>query len=129
MLRELRDAITEYLSLIMLTYSLKQSKTKETGSWENLVLNAKSQVQKLNKMLLTRAHLLQLIVALRRTGLKSLLLLLLFIRPLQRDGRMAEDHEASEAGQLPRVWTRGRKETESRQRVSGAKSPSLDSAE
>ena len=30
---------------------------------------------------------------------------------------MAEDHGASEAGQLPRVWTRGRKETESRQRV------------
>ena len=31
---------------------------------------------------------------------------------------MAEDHGAPEAGQLPRVWTRGRKETESRQRVS-----------
>ena len=28
-----------------------------------------------------------------------------------------------EAGQLSRVWTRGRTETESRQRVSGAKSP------
>ena len=26
---------------------------------------------------------------------------------------MAEDHGAPEAGQLPRVWTRGRKETES----------------
>ena len=42
---------------------------------------------------------------------------------LPRDGGMAEDHGAPEAGQLPRVWTRGRKETESRQRVSGAKSP------
>ena len=51
------------------------------------------------------------------------LLLLLFTRPLPRDGGMAEDHGAPEAGQLPRVWTRGRKETESRQRVSGAKSP------
>ena len=30
---------------------------------------------------------------------------------------MAEDHVVPEAGQLPRVWTRGRKETESRQRV------------
>ena len=52
-----------------------------------------------------------------------LLLLLLFTRPLSRDGGMAEDHGAPEAGQLPRVWTRGHKETESRQRVSGAKSP------
>ena len=42
---------------------------------------------------------------------------------------MAEDFGAPEAGQLPRVWTRGRRETESRQRVSGAKSPYLNSAE
>ena len=35
---------------------------------------------------------------------------------------MAEDHGAPEAGKLPRVWTRGRKEIESRQRVSGAES-------
>ena len=42
---------------------------------------------------------------------------------LPRDGGMAKDHGASEAGQLLRVWTRGRKETVSRQRVSGAKSP------
>ena len=34
---------------------------------------------------------------------------------------MARDHGAPEAGQLPRVWNRGRKETESRQRVSGAR--------
>ena len=46
--------------------------------------------------------------------------MLLFTRPLPRDGGMAEDPEA---GQLLRVWTRGRTETESRQRVSGAKSP------
>ena len=32
---------------------------------------------------------------------------------------MAEDHGAPETGQLPRVWTRGRRETESCQRVSG----------
>ena len=51
------------------------------------------------------------------------LLLLLFTRPLPRDGGMADDHGAPEAEQLPRVWTRGHKETESRQRVSGANSP------
>ena len=54
---------------------------------------------------------------------QSKLLLLLFTRPLPRDRGMAEDHGAPESGQLPRAWTRGRKETESRQRVSGAKSP------
>ena len=52
-----------------------------------------------------------------------MLLLLLITRPLRRDGGMAEDHGAPEAGQLLRVCTRGHKETESRQRVSGAKSP------
>ena len=51
------------------------------------------------------------------------LLLLLVTRPLPWDGGMEEDHGAPEAGQLPMVWTRGRTETESRQRVSGAKSP------
>ena len=45
------------------------------------------------------------------------LLLLLFTRPLTRDGGMAEYHGAPEAEQLPRVWTRGRKEIDSRQRV------------
>ena len=38
---------------------------------------------------------------------------------------MAEDYGAAEAGQLPRAWTIGRKETESRQRASGAKSSYL----
>ena len=42
--------------------------------------------------------------------------------PLPTDGGMGKDHRASEAGKLPRAWTRGRRETESRQRVSGAKS-------
>ena len=36
---------------------------------------------------------------------------------------MAEDHGASEAGKLLRAWTRGHRETESRQRASGAKIP------
>ena len=36
---------------------------------------------------------------------------------------MAEDHGAPVAGQLSWAWTRGRRETEIRQRVSGAKSP------
>ena len=52
-----------------------------------------------------------------------LLLLLLITRPLPRGGGMADNHGAPEAGQLPRVWTRGHRETESRQRVSGVKSP------
>ena len=50
-------------------------------------------------------------------------LLLLFARPLSMDGGMADDHGAPEAGQLPTVWTRGRTETENRQRVSGVKIP------
>ena len=50
-------------------------------------------------------------------------LLLLVTRPLPRDGGMAEDHGAPEAEKLPRVWTRGGRETDSRQSVSGAKSP------
>ena len=54
---------------------------------------------------------------------RGTLLLLLFTRPLPRDGGMAEHHGAPEAEQLSRVWTRGRKETESHHRVSGAKSP------
>ena len=44
-------------------------------------------------------------------------MLLLITRPLQRDGGMADDHGAPEAGKLLRVWTRGRRVTESRQRV------------
>ena len=46
-----------------------------------------------------------------------------FTQPLPWDGGMAEDHGAPEAGQLPKAWTRGRKETESHQRASAAKSP------
>ena len=45
------------------------------------------------------------------------------------NGGIAEDHGALEAGQLPRVWTRNCRETESPQKASGAKYPSLDSAE
>ena len=45
------------------------------------------------------------------------------IRPLSRDGSMAEDHGASEAGATLRAWTRGRREIESRQRSSDANSP------
>ena len=43
------------------------------------------------------------------------MLLLLVTRPLPRDEGMAEYHGAPEAGQLSRVWTRGRNKTESRQ--------------
>ena len=49
--------------------------------------------------------------------------MLLVTRPLPRNGGMEGDHGAPEAEQLHKVWTRGRKETESRQRVSGVKSP------
>ena len=44
-------------------------------------------------------------------------------RPLPRDWGMAEDHGAPEAGQLSRAWTRDRRETKSRQRMTSAKSP------
>ena len=44
-------------------------------------------------------------------------------RFLPRDGGMAEDHGALETAKLSRAWTRGRRETESRQKASGAKSP------
>ena len=54
--------------------------------------------------------------------LNKIMLLLLITRPLPRDGNMAGDHGAPEAGKLSRVWTRGRREIESRQRVSGARS-------
>ena len=41
---------------------------------------------------------------------------------LPRDGGMAEDHGALETAKLSRAWTRGRRETESRQKASDAKS-------
>ena len=44
-------------------------------------------------------------------------------RSLPRDGGMAEDHGALETWKLSRAWTRGRRETESHQKASGAKSP------
>ena len=72
---------------------------------------------------LTPMLLMELCGRPRQNRLLLLLLLLLFTRPLPRDGGMAGDHEAPEAGKLARVWTRGRNETESRQRVSDAKSP------
>ena len=55
--------------------------------------------------------------------LHGISLLLLITQPLLRDGGMADNHGAPQAGQLPRTWNRGRRETESPQRVSGAKSP------
>ena len=53
---------------------------------------------------------------------KKLVVVVGYLTPSEGWG-MAKDHGAPEAGQLPRVWTRGRIETESCQRVSGAKSP------
>ena len=57
------------------------------------------------------------------------LVVVVVTRPLPRDGGVAEDHGAPETGQIPRAWTRGRKETQSCERVSNAKGPLLDSAE
>ena len=48
---------------------------------------------------------------------------------LPRDEGMAEDHGAPEAEQLLRAWAEFVERTESRQRVSGTKTPLLDSAE
>ena len=48
-----------------------------------------------------------------RSTFSLLLLLLLFTRPLPRDGDMAEDHGAPEARQIPRAWTRGHREIHS----------------
>ena len=50
-------------------------------------------------------------------------------QPLSKNGGMAEDHGPPETGQLPRTWTKDRRETKSRQRASGAKSQLLESAE
>ena len=44
-------------------------------------------------------------------------------RSLPRDGGMAEDHGALETWKLSGAWTRGRRETESHQKASDAKSP------
>ena len=42
---------------------------------------------------------------------------------------MTKDHRAPEAGRLPKAWTGGHEETESRQKASDEKSPQLDNAE
>ena len=57
------------------------------------------------------------------SSMDRLVVVVVFICPLPRDGGMAEDHGASEAGQLARAWNRNRIETESRQRVIAAKIP------
>ena len=78
-------------------------------------------------MMTTTARSILILVILLQTWKRTLkqfpllLLLLLVTQPLPRNRSMAEGHGAPEAGQLPRVWTRGSKETESRQRASGAK--------
>ena len=53
----------------------------------------------------------------------SFLIVIAVIQSLPIDGGMVEDHGVPEAVQLSRAWIRGRKETESRQTASGAKSP------
>ena len=50
------------------------------------------------------------------------MLLLLITRTLPRDGGMAKDHGAPVAGQLPRAWIIGCRETGSCHKVTGAKS-------
>ena len=63
------------------------------------------------------------------SSLKAKFFPVVVTRPLFWDGGMVEDHGAPEAGQLSRVWTRGCRERESRQRASTTKSSLLDSAE
>ena len=55
--------------------------------------------------------------------IERLLVVVVVTPALPRDGGMVEDHGTPEAGKLPRVWTRDRRETKSRQRVSGVNSP------
>ena len=43
-------------------------------------------------------------------------------RPLTRDEGMVEDHGAQKAGQFPKIWIRGHRQTKSHQRVSSAES-------
>ena len=57
------------------------------------------------------------------SSMDRLVVVVVFTCALPRDGGMAEDHGAPEAGQLPRVWNRNRIETESRQRASAAMIP------
>ena len=42
--------------------------------------------------------------------------IVVFTRLLPRDGDIAEDHGALQVGKLSMAWTRGRRETESRQK-------------
>ena len=42
-------------------------------------------------------------------------------RLLPRDGSIAEDHGAPEAGKIPKAWSRDRKETESPQKAKAQK--------
>ena len=60
---------------------------------------------------------------------KSIVVFVVVAGPLSKDRGVAEDHETAEVGQLPRAWTRGCRETESRKRVSGAKNPQQDNVE
>ena len=55
---------------------------------------------------------------------KSLFVVVVIVatQPLPRDGDVVEDHGAPEAGKLSRAWTKARKEIESRQKASSARS-------
>ena len=44
---------------------------------------------------------------------EALCVVVVVTRPLVKDGGIAEDHGALEAGQLPRAWTRCLREIES----------------
>ena len=70
-----------------------------------------------------------LIIDISFTSFFSTFVVVVVTQPLPSHGCKPEDHGAPEAGQLTRVWTRGCRETKSRQRASGAKSLLLDSAQ
>ena len=54
---------------------------------------------------------------------KKVFVVVVVTRLLPRDGGMAKHHGSPDARQLLKAWTRDCKETESRQRASGTKSP------
>ena len=66
---------------------------------------------------------LMLLLQLTKQAIKHTKACVVVTQPLTRDGGVAEDNESPGAGKFPRPWSRGRRETNCRQRASGAKIP------
>ena len=82
-------------------------------------------IMQFTKIVENKWHVEQCRYAMRRDkSIAHCVTVVVVVYPTPSEGwGMAEDHGAPEACQLRRVWIRGRRETGSRQRVSGAKSP------